>query len=399
MSALERLADSATDADVAALASAARDPSPDVRRAAVLALGKRSSSSAIDRLGEALADPDATVQRTAIAALADSDDDKARAWLLSAYGRRGPAVREAIVEALVRRGVSPLEVVRGEADRIWDRDVLALEKGTLAERAGAAEELGRSGRPEALGILGARLSDESTLVAAAAARGLGAAGSPEALPHLVGLLGDPSPPVRDAAAEALGTLGDPRALDPLAAVARSGSTSALQAARSLARIHGSGQAACDAARAVQDGTVFRVLIEHARSAGVACDIGRETDGGPQREGGVRSHVEASEHTAEGEGPRGHADGESRLDVLLRQVADWKENHPGKQGGGASADRPGQLRTLLFHDRPEVRAEAARMLEAKPDPGAREMLEALAEADYFVEVRKAAAGALRAIPAP
>ncbi|HWV38354.1 MAG TPA: HEAT repeat domain-containing protein [Vulgatibacter sp.] len=391
--ALESLASTATDADVGALAAAARDPNPDVRRAAVLALGKRNTSSAVDRVGEALGDPDPTVQQTAIAALADrADDDKARAWLLSAYVRRGPGVREAIVAALARRGVPPAEVVRGEAERLWERNLVALESGSLAERAGAAEELGRSGRQEVLGILGARLSDESALVAAAAARGLGAAGNPEALPLLVGLLGDPSPPVRDAAIDALGTLGDPHALEPLAAVASAGSANALRAARSLAAIPGSGEAACEAARAVQDAAVFRVLVEHARGAGAPCELDREGEGPPHREGRARAPGDHAEEDAS----RGQGEGESRLDALLRQVAAWRETQAGRRDGGGR-DRPGQIRALLFHDRPEVRAEAARMLEERPEPEARRMLEALAEADYFVEVREAAAAALRASP--
>ena len=399
VTALERLADTATDADLQALAMAAKDPSPEVRRAAVLALGKRKSSAAIDRVGEAVADPDPTVQRTAIAALADSDDEKARAWLLTAYSRRGPAARESIVAALGRRGIPPVDAVKGEADRIWDRDVQALEKGSLAERAGAAEELGRSGRDEVLGILGALLSDESTLVAAAAARGLGASGNHEALPLLIGLLGDPSPPVRDAAAEALGMLGDPRAIDPLAVVARSGSTSALLAARSLSRLPGSTGAACEAARAVQDGTVYRVLAEHARSGGAACDTGRPTDGAASREGEGRPHGESIEHAGDLEASRPAAgEGESALDALLRRVDGWREKQA-KQGGAKDAGPDSaHLRSLLFHDRPEVRAETARTLAKHPDPQARPMLEALAQADFFVEVRKAAAEALRTVPA-
>ena len=68
------------------------------------------------------------------------------------------------------------EVVAAESKAIWDRNLLALNEGTLPERVGAAEELGKSGRPEAVKRLLPLVRDSQVVMAAAAVRGLGDAG-------------------------------------------------------------------------------------------------------------------------------------------------------------------------------------------------------------------------------
>ena len=60
------------------------------------------------------------------------------------------------------------EVVAAESKAIWERNLLTLSEGSLPERVGAAEELGRSGRPEAFNRLLPLVRDSQVVLAAAA---------------------------------------------------------------------------------------------------------------------------------------------------------------------------------------------------------------------------------------
>ncbi|AKU90543.1 HEAT repeat protein [Vulgatibacter incomptus] len=269
--ALDLLAERGTEADLPALGKAARDPAPEVRRAAALAIGRRQASAASDLLGELLADPDGTVQAMAVAGLARAKGPKARAHLLAAYGRRPPEVRAAILAALEGKGMSAAEVIHAEAERIWSRNFEALRRGGPGERVGAAEELGRSGRPAVVRLLGPILADDSAMVAAGAARGLGMAGDPAAVPLLLALLQDQSPPVRESAVSALGRLADPAALEALAELARSRTHIASVASQALVRIPGSGDSSCAAALVSSSPEDAALLASHARAEGAVCD--------------------------------------------------------------------------------------------------------------------------------
>ncbi len=221
--------------DLGLFTQAARDPVAIVRAEAVTALGKSNDARVVDLLGEALGDPDEDVQARAAVALADIRSDKARSYLTLQYGRRGRATRFVIVQALKNANVpgAMAGVVAAEASTIWDRNLQALTQGSLPERVGAAEELGKSGRAEAVNRLAPLLKDTQIVLAAAAARGLGYAGDPRAAPALSALLDENYPELREAACEALARLKDPSALNRLAAVAHEHSPSSALAATAI----------------------------------------------------------------------------------------------------------------------------------------------------------------------
>jgi HEAT repeat protein len=235
--AVKKLAERFDPDDVSLFTQAARDPVAIVRAEAMAALGKSQDPRVVDLLGEALADTDDQVQLAAAASLATIKTDKARTYLTLQYSRRGRSTRTAIVQALKGINVpgAMASVVAAEASSIWDRNLKALTEGALPERVGAAEELGRSGRPEAVNRLVPLLKDNQVILAAGAARGLGHAGDLRAVPALTGLLDENFPELRDAACEALAHLKDPSALSKLLSVAQEKSpTSAIATTAILA---------------------------------------------------------------------------------------------------------------------------------------------------------------------
>lgn len=221
--------------DVSLFSQAARDPVSIVRAEAMTALGKTQDSRIVDLLGEGLADADEQVQQAAAAALASFKTDKARSYLTLQYSRRGRTTRMAIVQALKGTNIpgAMASVVVAEAKAIWDRNLKVLNDGALPERIGAAEELGRSGRPEAVNKLVPLLKDKHVGLAAAAARGLGLARDPRAAPAVTALLDENYPELREAACEALGRLGEPSALPKLIAVAQEKSPTSAFAMRAI----------------------------------------------------------------------------------------------------------------------------------------------------------------------
>jgi hypothetical protein len=209
----------------AALLVAQRDADARVRRAAVEAFAVRDGAAAVEALAASLADADAEVVTIAARALAERPSaPRTREALVAAYGAATPAGRAAIADALQSLGTSLREAVELEARGLWERNVRALAAPGPA-RVGAAEELGASGRAEAvarlLPLVDPSRNADRTLVAAAA-RGLGEAGDPAARKHLEVLLAGGDAELAEAAADALGRLGDPGAAAALAAVAVEG---------------------------------------------------------------------------------------------------------------------------------------------------------------------------------
>lgn len=94
-----------------------------------------------------------------------------------------------------------------------------LKSNNAAERAAAADEMGRRGhrlRHEIAAVLRPVLkSDPDAVVRASAGRALGRLGVREALPELIAALDDKSADVRVVAAAALWRLPDPSAVEPL----------------------------------------------------------------------------------------------------------------------------------------------------------------------------------------
>ncbi|MFN7133177.1 MAG: HEAT repeat domain-containing protein, partial [Myxococcales bacterium] len=241
--AVARLADHVQEEDLALLLKLVHDESALVRRSAAQVLTKfPAPQQVIDPLGELLGDPDEDVQAEAVLGLAAIKADKSRAYLLSAYVRRGGLTRAAIARALGSAGQA--DAVRNEAKSLWDRNLKVLESGAAAERIGAAEELGRSGRTEAVDRLLPLLGDDSVLLAAGAARGLGAARDRRAVQPLLGILKENYPQLREAAAESLGLLGEGAAAVPaLEKLALDGGQVSIPATKALGELR-----AADAAR-------------------------------------------------------------------------------------------------------------------------------------------------------
>jgi HEAT repeat protein len=211
------------DASLAALLVAVRDGSPLVRVAAAEAFAVRGGASGADALGTLLADPVPEVATAAARGLgALPAEAGARDRLVERYADATPAGRAAIADALDRLGVSLREAVSAEALTLWERNLAALERGTGAARAGAAEEVGASARADAVQRLVPLVDpnrNPDRLLAAAAARGLGESGDWDARPPLEVLLSDEDVSLAETAAVALGRLGDPAAADALAAAA------------------------------------------------------------------------------------------------------------------------------------------------------------------------------------
>ena len=230
--AVERLSDPRDASQLAALLVALQDPHPRVRVAAASALGARGGIRSLEALPTLLADPDPEVISAAANALASlrpegsSPDarlaaevnERASRALAQAYGRADSRTRLAIASALHALGASLRDAVEAEARQLWEQNTRELRGGSASARAGAAEELGRSGRADAVRILAEVLEggEADPQLAAAAARGLGSSGDRGAVESLeLALSGRPAS-VSEAAAWALGRIGDPQSAGSLA---------------------------------------------------------------------------------------------------------------------------------------------------------------------------------------
>jgi HEAT repeat protein len=236
--------------DLGLFTQAAKDPSPLVRAEAMFALSKSQDSRVVDLLGEGLGDTDESVQRAAATALALTKTDKAKAYLTRQYAYRGRDTRYAIAEGLKASNVpgAMASAVAAESSVIWERNLRALTEGAVPEKVSAAEELGRSGRPEAVNRLVGLLNDPHPLLAAAAARGLGFAREARSVSALQLVFSRNDPRIRDAACEALTRLKDPAALPKLREIALERSTSsalALKGILALPESEESNRALCD----------------------------------------------------------------------------------------------------------------------------------------------------------
>ncbi|HSM93138.1 MAG TPA: HEAT repeat domain-containing protein [Anaeromyxobacteraceae bacterium] len=268
--AVRRLAREPGDGPVPALLVAQRDPSALVRRAAAEALAERRGPHAAEALGAMLGDVDAGVAEAAASGLAHLGDlDASRGALVDAYAIASPAGREAIAGALAVLGVSLRDAIEAEARWRWARNVGALAAGSPEARAGAAEELGESGRSEAVARLRELLArpDEDPRVVVAIYRALGEAGDASVLPLLEAELVKGDPDAAQAAASALGRLGDPAATPALARMAAAGAgapnRAALEALASLPAAPEVSQALCGVA---QRSTTPSMAARAARAA-------------------------------------------------------------------------------------------------------------------------------------
>ncbi|MBI5066638.1 MAG: HEAT repeat domain-containing protein [Deltaproteobacteria bacterium] len=221
--AVAALGSSRSDAGWDALLVAQVDPSALVRKAAAGALTARGGPLSVEGLGLLARDPDPEVAIAAVRGLAAQPQERrVQPLLLEAFWQAPSQARPELGAALLAVGGSAREAVELEARRLWERNARILSSGAGAERAGAAEELGRSGRREAVKLLLPLLGSGDPRMVAAAARGLGRAGDRQARVALEKLLDAPDAAVVEAAAEALGALGQPESADALARLSRSG---------------------------------------------------------------------------------------------------------------------------------------------------------------------------------
>ncbi|BDG06551.1 HEAT repeat domain-containing protein [Anaeromyxobacter oryzae] len=266
------------DADLRPLLVAQRDASALVRRAAAEVFAARGGPAAADALGKLLSDPDPGVVSIAARGLAGmATVPRAKADLLAAYAGASPAGRAAIADALEAIGTSLREAVDTESRLLWERNLAALAAEGGAERGGAAEELGVSGRAEAvtrlLPLVDPNRNPDRAL-AAAAARGLGEAGDWSARGHLEMLLREGDAGLAEAAAAALGRLGDPGAADALARAGTGGSAgvaaAAVEALVLLPEAPEVALALCEVSYRTSDPAVAARAARHARLREAEC---------------------------------------------------------------------------------------------------------------------------------
>lgn len=264
---LARLAALREPNDLGTVMGRVDDASVLVRREAAKALVQfKDEPRVVDALGQLLGDADPEVQAEAARGLAAVGGDKATAYIYAAFSRRGPAVRAAIAEAF-SAGPQLQEAIRREADQSWQRALSALESGQAAERVGAAELLGRSGRPEAVEKLVPLLGNDLILLAAGSARGLGFAGDPKAVPALMAVFKENYPALREAAAQALGELRDPMARETLAQVATGADGAAPDASEALTRLPPSTETTTALCNVVVAGAQPAAILVAAKAAG------------------------------------------------------------------------------------------------------------------------------------
>jgi len=270
---------------------AERDPSPLVRQAAAGVFASWGGQRSVEALGNMLTDPSPEVAVAAARGLAtasraarsaDARETEAlqrlaRQRLVGAYAQGGPRVRSEIARALQALGTSLREAVEFEARQLWERNARTLEAGRPAERRGAAEELGKSGRGEAvrrlLPLLDADASGDGSL-SAAAARGLAAAGDRAARARLEALLEADDVRLAEAGAAALGDLGDPGAAEGLAEAGASGparlAAAAVDALSALPQAPEVGVALCEIAIRTFDPAVAARAARQARLREADC---------------------------------------------------------------------------------------------------------------------------------
>ncbi len=277
--AVRKLGEEPGEQALPALLVAQADRSVEVRLAAAEAFQRLGGARAAEGLGGLLADVDPDLVAAAargLAALPASAGGKDR--LLAGYGQASSAGRAAIAAALVQIGATLREAVEVEARLRYERTLAALERGSPAERAGAAEELGASGRAEAVARLLALLADGDRLepaLLAGVARGLGASGDREARLRLERLLGSQRPGVAEAAADGLRQLGDPGTADSLAGVAERGGApgaAAMTALAALPKAAEVGAALCAVALRAADPARAAQAARQARGRATACPV-------------------------------------------------------------------------------------------------------------------------------
>jgi len=179
------------------------DPSAEIRWAAVIALGELGSLANASSLSKALDDPEWVVRNQALLVMSDliraipeAVDGEQVKSLIRLLAIPDAEVRSLVVDALARRSTRGL-----------DEMVEALRGQSRMVRAGVAEALGLSRDPRAVAPLIEATSDPVGLVRREAARGLGRLGDATAVEALIVALGDSDTATCKAAVGALVAIG------------------------------------------------------------------------------------------------------------------------------------------------------------------------------------------------
>jgi len=200
------------DTAVPALLSVVTDSSPNVRLAAVEALGNLQDPRAVDALVQALrTDTDARVREAAAESLGEIDSQRAVPGLIAALGsERVTAVRAKIAWAL------------GEIDDARAVDALSAAVRDTAEevRRQAVWALGEIESAAAVPALLSVLRDSDVETRKQAVWALGEIKSPDAIAGVSAATKDADAEVRKQAVESLGNISDKRALPALEAATR-----------------------------------------------------------------------------------------------------------------------------------------------------------------------------------
>jgi HEAT repeat protein len=349
------------------------DPSPAVRRALALAYGAHGGDGALAGLARLAVDHDPEVVSAAVKALGTlrpasrAPDARAAAEiqagasraLAAAYGHADAIRRAEIAEALQKVGTSLREAVEAEARLLWERNVRGLA-GRGPDRAGAAEELGHSGRAEAsrrlLAILGESRDDPR--LSMAAVQGLGACADAEGRRTLEDLVGEGSAEMAEAAAAALAELGDPAAADALAVTASGGrgraAAAAAAALEELPATTEAGVGLCEVALRSPDPGLAARAARAARSRSVDCPdrplANRIARRGPETAAALAAYGELRPvgERPDGPGARAMALLEPPVELSLRVAA---AQALGK-AGHAPARAPLGKRARILQDRLE-----------------------------------------------
>lgn len=150
------------------------DPVARVRHAALQALGAVGTRGHLDAVLARLRDRDLEVRLAALRLLGASGHPRAVSTLLPLLRDDSAMVRNAAAQALQALGCSPLQQRRAEGEAYFAEQLVRLADPAAQVRAGAARELGRSGRARAAGPLQRRIAapGESPVVVGAALRAL-----------------------------------------------------------------------------------------------------------------------------------------------------------------------------------------------------------------------------------
>lgn len=356
--AVRHLGESRDPMDLAAILVAQRDPDSRVRRAAAAAHGARGGIPSLDGLAAMMDDPDPEVVAAAARGLGAIRPDapgndarlaadlhrRAALALAGSYGRADARGRAEIASALQGIGGSLRDAVEAEARLLWEQNTRGLRAASPSVRAGAVEELGRSGRADAVRALIPLLeaSGGDPAMAAATARGLGWSGDGSAVGPLEASLQSDWGDVAEASAWALGNVGDPAAAE---ALAESGGSAPARVARAAV-------AALDA-------------LPPAPSVGVfLCEVAvRSLDPSVAEKASVGARARQADCP---ERPLSQRIGRGGPDALAALAAFGALGLPADRAKG-----PGDRTSTLFQSAPDprLRAAAARALGSAPYPPA------------------------------